>query len=198
MPYTTEVKVIKENAQICWIYYTLSGGTPSHGLFRVQSSHIITPKLKISHFSEKGSFRMSSGAIHSGVPADEESFMLESVIILESPKSQIFTVQCLFTRQFALFTSRWTIFMRCMHINPLYTTKVFSSVFIDQTKSFQYGETNLHWNEVKQPHPNYLIVKIRGSARNLLTLAVVLQHNFDSTYNGFTEMVGFLAFDNMR
>lgn len=88
------------------VEYTLSGGTPSHGLFKVHSSHIITPRLKISHFSSNGSFRMSSGAIHSGVPADEESLIGGSNIILESPKSQIFTVQCLFTRQFALFKSR--------------------------------------------------------------------------------------------
>ena len=99
--------------------HTLSGGTPSHGLFSVQSSHIITPRLKISHFSVKGSLRISSGAIHSGVPADEESLIGVSVITLESPKSQILTVICLFTRQFALLRSRWTIFIRCMHINPL-------------------------------------------------------------------------------
>lgn len=98
---------------------TRSGGVPSQGLLRVQSSHIITPRLKMSHFSEKGSFRISSGAIHSGVPADEESLTGTSRKILESPKSQILTVQCLFTRQFALLISRWIIFMRCKHINPL-------------------------------------------------------------------------------
>lgn len=115
-----------------WIDYplnsTLSGGMPSHGLLKVHSSHIITPRLKMSHFSVNGSFRMSSGAIHSGVPADEESLIGDSIIILESPKSQILTVQCLFTRQFALFRSRWTIFIRCMHIRPLHTTKVFISM----------------------------------------------------------------------
>lgn len=100
-------------------YYTFSGGTPSHGLRKVESSHIMTPRLKISHFSVKGLLRMSSGAIHSGVPADEVSFMFSSVIILESPKSQILTVQCLSTRQLALFRSRWTTFIRCMHIKPL-------------------------------------------------------------------------------
>jgi len=99
--------------------HTLFGGTPSHGLLSVQSSHIITPRLKISHFSVTGSLRISSGAIHSGVPADEESLIGMSVITLESPKSQILIVLWLFTRQFALLRSRWTIFIRCMHINPL-------------------------------------------------------------------------------
>lgn len=107
------------------VEYTLSGGTPSHGLVKLYSSHSITPRLKMSHFSLNGSFRMSSGAIHSGVPADEESLIGDSIIILESPKSQIFTVQCLFTRQFALFKSRCTIFIRCMHIKPLHVTKVY-------------------------------------------------------------------------
>lgn len=55
--------------------HTRSGGVPSQGLFRVKSSHIMTPRLKMSHFSVKGSFRISSGAIHSGVPADEVSVM---------------------------------------------------------------------------------------------------------------------------
>lgn len=106
--------------------YTRSDGMPSHGLFRVQSSHIMTPRLKMSHFSVKGSLRISSGAIHSGVPADEASLKFASVIILESPKSQILTVQCLFTRQLALLISRWTIFILCMHISPLIAPKVFS------------------------------------------------------------------------
>lgn len=66
----------------------------------------MTPKLKISHFSVKGSLRMSSGAIHSGVPAEEESLIGLVVSLRESPKSHIFTTQCLFTRQFALFRSR--------------------------------------------------------------------------------------------
>lgn len=81
---------------------------------------MMTPKLKMSHFSEKGSLRMSSGAIHSGVPAEAPSLMGEEpVIARESPKSQIFTVQCLPTRQLALFRSRCTILMRWMHISPL-------------------------------------------------------------------------------
>ena len=98
---------------------TWTGGIPSHGLLRVQSSHMITPKLKISHFFVNGSLRMSSGAIHSGVPAGELSFIAESDIIWESPKSHILTVQYLLTRQFALLRSRWTIFSRCMHMRPL-------------------------------------------------------------------------------
>lgn len=98
---------------------TWTEGTPSHGLLSVKSSHIITPRLKMSHFSVKGSLRMSSGAIHSGVPAAEESLMGVAVSSLERPKSQILTFQCLFTRQFALFRSRWAIFIRCMHIKPL-------------------------------------------------------------------------------
>lgn len=73
----------------------------------------------MSHFSVKGSLRITSGAIHSGVPAAEESVMGESVMNLERPKSQILTVQCLLTRQLALFRSRWIIFIRCMYISPL-------------------------------------------------------------------------------
>lgn len=110
--------------------YTRSGGVPSQGLFRVHSSHITTPRLKMSHFSVNGSFRISSGAIHSGVPADEESFTGTSMKILDSPKSQILTVQFLFTRQFALLRSRWIIFMRCMHISPLYCQQRENSQFV--------------------------------------------------------------------
>lgn len=94
----------------------------------------------MSHFSEKGSLRISSGAIHSGVPADEESLIVGSVIILDSPKSQILTVQCLFTRQFALFMSRCTIFIRCMHISPLQKTDV----------NYYYFKYSFAWN--KNPH----------------------------------------------
>lgn len=73
----------------------------------------------MSHFSVKGSLRMTSGAIHSGVPPDDESLMGASVETLESPKSQILTVQCLLTRQLALLRSWWIIFIRWMHISPL-------------------------------------------------------------------------------
>lgn len=101
------------------VYTTWTGEIPSQGRLNVHSSHMITPRLKISHFSVKGSFLISSGAIHSGVPAEELSVIGLSVITRERPKSHILTVQCLFTRQFALFRSLWTIFMRCMHIKPL-------------------------------------------------------------------------------
>lgn len=73
----------------------------------------------MSHFSVKGSLRMTSGAIHSGVPPDDD-LMGSSVVILERPKSQILTVQCLLTRQLALLRSWWIIFIRCMHISPLF------------------------------------------------------------------------------
>lgn len=98
---------------------TCTDGMPCHGLLRVQSSHIITPKLKMSHFSVKGSLRMSSGAIHSGVPAELSSFIGLVISFRESPKSHILMVQCLFTRQFALFRSRCTMFIRWMLISPL-------------------------------------------------------------------------------
>lgn len=135
---------------------TLSGSTPSHGLFRVQSSHIMTPRLKISHFSVKGSLRISSGAIHSGVPADEESLMGESVIILDSPKSHILTVQCLFTRQFALFKSRWTIFIRCTHIKPLISRQQKIPVNIQQKIFMIFIQLQSHESRQPDPFP-YLI-----------------------------------------
>lgn len=47
---------------------TSKGLTPSQGRLRVESSHMMTPKLKTSHLSVTGSFRKSSGAVHSGVP----------------------------------------------------------------------------------------------------------------------------------
>lgn len=122
--------------------HTRSGGTPSQGLVKVQSSHIITPKLKISHFSEKGSLRISSGAIHSGVPAETASLIVVPVIILDSPKSHIFTVHLLLNRQFALFISRCTIPIRCMHINPL----------CNISKTFLLLQMNMklpHWDKLK-------------------------------------------------
>ena len=109
---------------------TWTGGFPAQGLLRVQSSHMITPRLKISHFSVNGSLRISSGAIHSGVPADELSLIAEFNITRESPKSHNLTVQCLLTRQFALFRSRWTIFKRCIHIRPLAQTNNQMKIYI--------------------------------------------------------------------
>lgn len=111
---------------------TWADGTPCHGLLRVYSSHIMTPRLNISHFSVNGSFRMSSGAIHSGVPADEEALIGVMLSTRESPKSQILTVQYLLTKQFALFKSRWATFIRCMHIRPLTHQKKNALIYIIQ------------------------------------------------------------------
>lgn len=137
----------RTDTKLTWIE-----GTPSHGLLSVHSSHIMTPRLKISHFSVKGSFRMSSGAIHSGVPAEEESLMGPLVSTRESPKSQILTVKCLFTKQFALFKSRCAIFIRCIHIRPLNCQQKEVNSIIIHIKNHKHKQWN-HMIMLKTMYP---------------------------------------------
>lgn len=125
--------------------FTCTDGMPSQGFLRVQSSHIMTPRLKISHFSVKGSFRISSGAIHSGVPAEEESLIGPVVSFRESPKSHILITQCLFTRQFALFRSRWTMFIRWMLINPLFTPGTNEPKLARNTRKENETKIQIQW-----------------------------------------------------
>jgi len=106
--------------------------------------------------------RISSGAIHSGVPAETVSLIVVPVIILDSPKSQILTVHLLLKRQFALFISRCTIPIRCIHINPLATLYKFKRCLLikDDYETFSSRHNSRSYLEVLLPSPQTKIFHI--------------------------------------
>lgn len=140
----------------------------------------------MSHFSVKGSLRISSGAIHSGVPAEEGSCTGVGVNALDSPKSQILTLKCLFTRQFPLFRSRCTIFILCMHISPLNNHREADVTYWAESR---FGRNIAQINKKLSP-PSYKILgmifsllrSMQRTYKSKFQLGIVLQHSINKVF----------------
>mmetsp|Transcript_6162 Transcript_6162/g.27752 ORF Transcript_6162/g.27752 Transcript_6162/m.27752 type:complete len:215 (-) Transcript_6162:2894-3538(-) len=77
----------------------------SHGYFKVMSSHRTTANEYTLERSSVGSFRSTSGAIHSGVPPGDLELRYVLCLSRDMPKSETLRVQCESTNKFAGFRS---------------------------------------------------------------------------------------------